>query len=45
MSTRKVYFLKRDENSIEKGKSKNKECDEMKGVWELYLLLKLYVHD
>ena len=45
MSTRKVYFLKRGENSIEKGKSKNKECDEMKGVWGLYLLIKLYVRE
>ena len=32
MSTRKVFFLKRGEISIEKGKSKNKECDKMKGV-------------
>ena len=38
-------LLKRGENSIEKGKSKNKERDEMKGVWGFYLLLKLYVCD
>ena len=45
MSTRKVSFLKRGESSIEKGKSKNKERDEIKGVRGLYLLLILYVRD